>query len=130
MTHKDLEVWKAAMELTKLIYKVTSWFPKEEIYGLTAQMRRASISIPSNIAEGAARSSNKEFYQFLHIALGSLSELETQWLLAQELGFVNQVLNAKHDPLPVIDYSSLISSQIENVRRMLLGLIRHLKNRL
>ncbi|SHG06529.1 four helix bundle protein [Desulfacinum infernum DSM 9756] len=67
-THKDLELWKAAMDLAKAVYLVTSRFPREEVYGMTAQMRRAAVSVPCNIAEGAARNSRKEFIQFLYIA--------------------------------------------------------------
>jgi four helix bundle protein len=85
--HRDLVAWQEAMHLAKAIYELTATFPKEELYGLTSQMRRAAVSIPSNIAEGAGRSGNKEFKQFLMIARGSLSELETQLILAQELGF-------------------------------------------
>jgi four helix bundle protein len=76
--HKDLEVWKEGMQLTASIYAVTEKFPKSEIYGLTSQVRRAAVSVPSNIAEGAARFSVKEFMQFLNIVGGSLSELDTQ----------------------------------------------------
>ena len=77
-THKDLDVWNDAMELVTNIYKLTKSFPKDELYGLTSQMRRSAVSVPSNIAEGAARKNKAEFIQFLHIALGSSSELETQ----------------------------------------------------
>jgi len=70
MDHKDLDVWKEGMELVVEIYEITKSFPKEEIYGLTGQLRRSSTSIPSNIAEGSARKSNKEFLQFLYDALG------------------------------------------------------------
>lgn len=77
-THKDLDVWKSAIELTRRIYGFTKGFPKDEAYGLTAQMRRAAVSIASNIAEGAARQGNKEFIQFLYIAVGSSAELDTQ----------------------------------------------------
>ncbi len=73
-SHKDLKVWKESMELVVLIYAATKEFPKDELYGLTSQIRRASISIPSNIAEGAGRNGSKEFIRFLYIALGSLSE--------------------------------------------------------
>ncbi len=88
MDHKDLEVWKESMLLAKEVYFLTKGFPKEEIYGITSQIRRASVSVPSNIAEGAARSSDKEFIQFLYISLGSLSELETQLLLSRDLEFM------------------------------------------
>ena len=87
-THKDLDVWKESMNLAKEVYKLTERFPREEIFGLTSQMRRAAVSIPSNIAEGAARKSDKEFIQFLHVSLGSLAEVETQLLLSRELGFL------------------------------------------
>lgn len=86
--HKELDVWKESMQLAAGIYAVTELFPKSEIYGITSQMRRAAVSVPSNIAEGAARFSSKEFMQFLHIAGGSLSELDTQLILAIDLGFV------------------------------------------
>ena len=75
--HKKLEVWQEAMALVARIYSLTEGFPKSEVYGLSSQMRRSAISIPSNIAEGAARKSNAEFLQFLSIAQGSLSELDT-----------------------------------------------------
>jgi four helix bundle protein len=111
-THKDLELWKAAMDLAKAVYLVTSRFPKEEVYGMTAQMRRAAVSVPCNIAEGAARNSRKEFIQFLYVALGSLAELETQWILATDLGLARD---------------ESLESKIEQVRKLLLGLLRHFK---
>ena len=77
-THKDLDAWKGAMDLVETIYKFTLSFPSDEIFGLTSQIKRAAVSIPSNRAEGAGRKSDKEFIQFLHIALGTLSEVETQ----------------------------------------------------
>ena len=86
--HHDLKVWREGMELVTEVYRVTSDFPREEIYGLTSQMRRAAVSVPSNIVEGAARTSSKEFLQFLSIARGSLSELETQILISQNLGYL------------------------------------------
>jgi four helix bundle protein len=89
--HKDLEVWKKSMDIVESIYKDTARFPKEEIYGITAQMRRAAVSIPSNIAEGAARNGKKEFVQFLYIALGSLSELETQIIITERLRYIPNV---------------------------------------
>jgi four helix bundle protein len=77
-THRDLDVWRTAIDLAKDVYEVTQRYPKEEVFGLVAQMRRCAVSIPSNIAEGAARNSRKEFLQFLHIALGSAAELDTR----------------------------------------------------
>jgi four helix bundle protein len=111
-THKDLDVWKESMTLAKEVYRLTENFPKKEAFGLASQMRRAAVSIPSNIAEGAARNSNKEFIQFLYVSRGSLSELETQLLLSIELGFV------KNDEM---------NGSLERIRRMLLGLIKYLK---
>lgn len=74
MNHKDLEVWKKSMDLVEDVYALSKFFPNDEKFGLTNQIRRASVSVPSNISEGAARKSDKEFIQFLYIALGSLSE--------------------------------------------------------
>jgi four helix bundle protein len=91
-TYSDLEVWQAAMDLTEDIYRITKSFPKEETYGLTIQLRRASISIPSNIAEGKGRSSDKELAQFLCHSRGSLFEVETQLNRAFRLGY----LDAEH----------------------------------
>ncbi len=91
--HKDLDVWNQSMVLAEQVYTLTKEFPSDEKYGLISQMKRAVVSIPSNIAEGAARKGNKEYIQFLYIAMGSLSELETQILLSQRLQFVNSVDN-------------------------------------
>ncbi|MEA2096716.1 MAG: four helix bundle protein [Candidatus Cloacimonadota bacterium] len=88
-THKELDVWKLGMNLVEKIYKVTNTFPSSEQFGLMSQMRRAAVSIPSNIAKGAARDSSKENIHFLYFSLGSLSELETQCLISQRLGFLN-----------------------------------------
>jgi len=86
-SHRDLDAWKYSMELAKEIYSASIGFPKEEIYGLTSQIRRSAVSVPSNIAEGAARNSLKEFVHFLYIALGSLAELETPWILAPDFQY-------------------------------------------
>ena len=86
-THKDLDVWKLSIQLLKDIYQLTSKFPSEEKFGLVVQIRRAVVSIPSNIPEGAARNSDKDYIRFLYISLGSLSEIETQLIIAEELGF-------------------------------------------
>jgi four helix bundle protein len=87
-TYEDLKVWRQAMQLVLRIYRCTGSFPKQEIYGLTSQMRRAAVSIPSNIAEGKGRHSQKELVQFLFRARGSLLELRTQITIAQELEFL------------------------------------------
>ena len=86
-THKDLDVWKLSIQLVKDIYQLSSKFPSEEKFGLVAQIRRAVVSIPSNIPEGEARNSDKDYIRFLYISLGSLSEIETQLIIAEELGF-------------------------------------------
>jgi four helix bundle protein len=104
--HYKLKAWKVAMDLVKSVYEVTRNFPKEEIYGLTAQMRRAAVSVPSNLAEGAARTGQKEFAQFLNVASGSLSELETQLLIAVELGYLEQ----NHSLLDHMDEASALLS--------------------
>ena len=87
-THRNLAAWREAMRLVKVVYRDTASFPREELFGLTAQIRRCAVSIPSNIAEGAARNSSGELMQFLGIACGSLAELETQLELSVELGYL------------------------------------------
>ena len=111
-THKDLKIWQSGIELVETVYKVTSVFPASELYGLTSQMRRAAVSVPSNIAEGAARQGEKEFIHFLYIALGSLSELETQCFIAQRLGFAKDVQ---------------VLEEIETLRRKMLNFIKFRK---
>ena len=87
---KELLIWKKSREFCHKIYTVTSTFPAEEKFGLTNQLRRASVSIPSNIAEGSSRNSNKDFARFLEIAIGSAYEVETQLLISSDLDFINQ----------------------------------------
>lgn len=111
-SHRDLDAWKEAMALAKAVYAFTQVFPREEMYGLTAQLRRAAISVPCNIAEGAARGSKKEFAQFLFVALGSLSEVETLVLLAQDV--------VPCDGQPILE-------RIERLRRMLVGLVKSVR---
>ena len=111
-THKDLEVWKLAIDFVTEIYKITEDFPKTEEFGLKSQIRRATVSIPANIAEGAARHSTKEFIQFLYVALGSLSELETLLIISENLNLMK---------------SSAYLEKITILRKMLLGLIGSLK---
>jgi len=86
---KDLEIWKRSRKFCASIYEITSKFPESEKFGLTNQLRRASVSIPSNIAEGSSRSSNKDFSRFLQIAIGSAYEVETQLLIASDLKFIS-----------------------------------------
>ena len=102
------------MSLVAEIYKITQSFPSEEKFGIVSQMRRAAVSIPSNIAEGAARNGNREFIQFLYISLGSVAELDTQIEIANRLGY---------------NLDKSIASKIEDVRKMLLGLIKFKKNK-
>lgn len=116
-THKDLDVWKKAMSFVTELYKITATFPKDERYGLTSQMRRAAVSIPSNISEGAARQSNKEFIQFLYIALGSNVEIETQLNIARNLNFINDETFERMD------------EDQNEISRMLMGLIKYRKSR-
>lgn len=115
LTHKNLEVWKLGIEVVEMIYKVTAGFPQRD-YALISDMRRAAVSIPSNIAEGAARNSKKEFIHFLYISLGSLAELETQVTIAHRLGYALDVQN--------------VMELIEKERRKLLNYIKYQKGRL
>jgi four helix bundle protein len=87
-THRNLHAWREAMNLVEVVYRVTAGFPKSEVFGLASQMRRCAVSVPSNIAEGAARNSTRELIQFLSISCGSLSELETQLELSMRLGYL------------------------------------------
>ena len=86
---KDLDIWKLSRQFCSEIYSITTTFPENEKFGLTNQLRRSSVSVPSNIAEGCSRSSNKDFSRFLEIAIGSLYEIETQLLIASDLGYLN-----------------------------------------
>ena len=109
-THRDLDVWKKSIDLVTLIYKYTAEYPKDEVYGLTSQIRRCAVSIPSNIAEGSARTTKKDFSHFLAIALGSVAELETQLIISRNLNYLSEA---------VLD--ELISELI-SIRRMTVGL--------
>ncbi len=108
--YRDLKVWRLAMELAEDVYKLCTEFPKHEVYGLTSQLQRAAVSIPSNIAEGQARNSSKEFSHFLGIARGSLAELETQIMLAQRLGYIGA------------EKVDLVLGKAEEIAKMLKGL--------
>ena len=107
---KDLKIWKIAIELVKKVYKVSSKLPKEELYGLTSQIRRSAISIPSNVAEGFRRQHNNEFKQFLYISLGSCAELETQIIIAEELGYIDK--NQTTKLLEDLDYICIMTSNL------------------
>ena len=87
---KDLKIWQKGIEIVKDVYCLTEKFPNKELYGLTSQMRRAAVSLPSNIAEGFKRYHNKEYKQFLYITLGSSAELETQFIISNELKYIDK----------------------------------------
>ncbi len=113
-THHDLEVWKKSIDFVTTVYQVTENYPKTEIYGLTNQIRRAVVSVPSNIAEGAVRTSKKEFLQFLSISLGSLSEVETQLIVSRNLVFLSNEQYERLIPL------------LTEIRKMIIGLKKSL----
>ena len=106
---RKIQVWEKAHQFTLQVYKITSGFPKEELYGLTSQMRRAAASIPSNLAEGCGRDTQPELARFVHIAGGSASELEYQLILAHDLGYING------ETYPQLE------SEINEIKRMLNG---------
>lgn len=115
MTHKNLDVWNLSIEFVKEVYGMTRSFPKDEMYGMTNQLRRASVSVPTNIAEGAAKSSVKDFIRYLYISLGSLSEIETLLIISSDLKFGNTK--------SLMDQSTII-------RRKLLNLIKYQKSKI
>jgi len=112
--YKDLSIWKRGIGVIEDIYRITKNFPKEEIYGLASQLRRSAVSIPSNIAEGFARFSNKEYKQFLFISLGSCAELSTQIIIALRLGYFE---NKEADKL---------LNEIDEISKMTMSLIKKL----
>ena len=114
-SHHDLTVWRASIALAKSVYEIARSFPKDELYGLTSQIRRASVSIASNIAEGSARQGTKELVQFLYIAAGSANELDTHFEICREVGFISE------------NNTKAIQKDVSEVLRMLRGLIRSLK---
>ncbi len=111
---RDLIIWQDSIKLVKDVYNLVKGFPKEEIFGLTSQIKRAVVSIPSNIAEGKGRQTKKEFVNYLHISLGSLYELKTQLIIAKELKFIE-------------DFNE-IEKNIEKLEKMINSLIRRNKN--
>ena len=114
-SHKDLDVWRAAIDLAREIYELTRAYPKDEQYGIVSQMRRSAVSIASNVAEGAARQGKKEFIQFLYVAVGSASELDTQIEISKVTGLGN--------PKTLSD----VQERLTRVIMLLRGLIRALK---
>ncbi len=114
-SYRDLRTWKQAIEVTVQVYRATAAFPKHELYGLVSQLRRASVSIASNIAEGKGRSSDREFILFLHHARGSLLEVETQLLIANRLGYISEL------------ESRQLNDQLEHLAKGLNALINSLK---
>lgn len=115
MSHKKLDAWKLSMDLVVEVYNITKNFPKEEMYGLTNQIRRCAVSIPSNIAEGCARQNDKETVQFLYISIGSIAELETQLLISKELEYIMNV--------------DKILDDLTKIKGVILGLIKYLKTK-
>jgi four helix bundle protein len=113
--HEKLDVWMKSVDLVVKIYKATEHFPKEEKFGLTSQVRRAAVSVPANIAEGAGRRSEKEFAYFLSNAQGSASEVETELLIASRLGYLNP------------DVFSELQESLDKIGQMLHGLARHVR---
>lgn len=114
MNHKDLDAWKKSVDLVIKIYDITKQFPKEEMFGIVNQMRRSAVSVPSNIAEGCARYSDKDTLRFIDIAFGSIAELETQLIIAEQLGYCE---------------SNELLDDIDKIEKLLSGLRRHLKNK-
>jgi len=111
--YKDLNVWRESMDLVESIYRLIKFLPQEEMYALSSQLRRAVISIPSNIAEGQNRNTQKEFVQFLYVSLGSASEVETQLLIAKRLNYLQNIENELN--------------QINKIRKMINALINSIK---
>ena len=116
-SHHELILWRKAVDLAVEAYRVTAAFPRSELYGLTSQLRRAAVSIPSNIAEGAARRTTRDFISFLHVARGSLAEVETQLLIAQRVGAVQP------------EACCTLQGLIEEAGRLLHAVIKGLRDR-
>ena len=114
---KDLVAWQKAMELVSVVYRLTSEWPREELYGLTSQVRRAAVSVPSNLAEGHGRTGPREYAHHVSVAYGSLCELETQVLIAEQLGYSDG------------DTTESLTTKILEVRRLIGGLLRSLRAR-
>jgi len=113
---KDLEVWKISVEMVREIYEMTENFPKNEQFGLVNQIRRSAVSIPSNIAEGAGKNTNRDFNRFISIASGSCNELETQLIISQELNFISK------------DEYTEMGGKLNRIQNMIFGLQQSLRN--
>ena len=113
---RELKIWQRARVLNKEIYKISMSFPKEELYGLVNQIRRASISVPSNISEGSGYNSDAQFLKYLYIALGSLCEVETQLYLSSDIGYIST------------EQLELVIVQTDELKRMILGYIKFLNS--
>jgi len=113
-SYKDLNIWKRSIGVVEDIYKITKNFPKEEIYGLTSQLRRSAVSIPSNVAEGFARFHNKEYKQFLFVSLGSCAELSTQIIIALRLDYLES------------NEADQLLNEIDEISKMTMSLIKKL----
>ena len=114
MGHKEMSVWKESIILVTMIYKFTEKFPKSETYGLVSQLRRAAVSIPTNIAEGSGRNGFKELHQFIGISMGSASELETLVIISKELNYAKENTDE-------------LDKQLESVRKLLVGYKNYVK---
>jgi four helix bundle protein len=112
---RQLKVWEKSHQLALAVYKETKKFPKEELYGLTSQIRRASMSVPTNIAEGCGRNTDKDFARFIQVSMGSASETEYQLILARDLEFISQ------------DSYEKLHNNVEEVKRMLASLLKTLR---
>jgi len=115
-SHKDLQVWIRSIDLVTKIYKITEQFPSGEKYGLVSQLWRAGVSVPSNIAEGAARKTSKEFIQFLSISIGSLAEIDTQLIFSENLNYLRNV--------------EKIQDEVKSIKLMIRSLIEKLKKKI
>jgi four helix bundle protein len=113
--HQNLMAWRQRFDFVKTVYKTTETFPVDERFGLISQIRRTAVSVPVNIAEGAARKGRKEFIQFLYISLGSMTELDTLVLLSSELGFISKAA------------ADALTEQLDTIGKLILGLIRKLQ---
>ena len=115
--YRDLIVWQKAMDLVEAVYRTTAAFPKEEMYGLTSQLRRAAVSIPSNIAEGNGRNTTRDYLNFLGMAYGSVKEVETQVLIAERLRYIDS------------NQTGRLVTMTAEIARLISGLVNSLKRR-